>query len=519
VRVSGSFIPELQPDSFQYLSVAENMLKGHLGYTSLVHFDAERSFGLVPAPFVTFPMGFSLAIALLSLTGLSLEGAALLVSAASTVACVPLLAWIAGQMGLSRLLRNVVVACFVFNGAALQYGTAAMSEALFTFVVLLGLALLVAAQLRDGAGARWLWVAAGLAFGGAYFVRYAGLFFVIGLGLLVLRHLLASNRSLASGKAVAFAVASLAVMAGMARNILLIGDWRGGHETVTGNPSPFALLGPVRAAVSETFLGSDPGTLIPRALLIVAFLAAIGWLIWNHLRRRETQAPTRPVMKGILIDFVLLAAVYASGIFYASLTSVVSIGPRMFVPLTPMLLLTVGMVLQPLLATTGRTSRTTHQLPGFALAASFCLYVFLNFLVFRLPPVDRASAVASQMDVVSSDGTSARAAILDHVGANSVIVANNGQAVGYVLGLPTVSLVGPHYSSIEWNEGAIRDTVRRFDAGVIVISAPQPGAPDDSDFIPSSFVRQLALGEAPSWLQLAYRSSDVLVYVPRLIAP
>ena len=89
-------------------------------------------------------------IALLSLAGLSLQGASLLVSVVSTVACVPLLAWIAGQFGISRLLRNVVLACFVLNGAAIQFGVAALSEALFTLVALLSLALLVAARLsRD----------------------------------------------------------------------------------------------------------------------------------------------------------------------------------------------------------------------------------------------------------------------------------------------------------------------------------------------------------------------------------
>ena len=489
-------------------------MKGQPGLTSIIHFDAERSFGTIPAPSVTTAAGFPVVLALLGMIGLSVQGSALLVSVASTLACVPLLAWIAGEIGLSRLLKNVVLGCFVLNAAALQYGTAALSEALFTFVIVLGLALLVAARFR-APGAWWLWVAAGLAFGGAYLVRYAGLFLVIGLGLVTVRHLLTSDRVLARGHALALAVASLPVLAGMARNILLVGDWRGGNAKVTSNPLASVLVDVVRGA-SAPFLGSAPGTLILRASFVAMFLAAVGWLIWNHARRSETRAHLRPATRSVLIDFLLLTAVYVAGVVYAGLFSVIGPNPRYFVPLTPMILLILGMVLQPLLATTARDSRMTRELPVLALAGSFCLYVALNIVVFRQPPVDATALVASQMDLVSGDGTSARAAVMDNLGANRVIVANNGQAVGYVLGLPTVSMVGPQYSNLEWDEQGLQETVRDFDAGVVVISVPQSDVTDDGDFMPSAFVQRLSQGDAPAWLELVHRSSDVLVYAPRL---
>ena len=464
IRVSPGFAPDLYNDSFQYLSVAGNTLDGQFGQTSLVHFDVERSFGTIPAPSVTTAAGLSTVIALLSLAGLSLQGAALVVSVVSTVACVPLLAWIAGQFGFSRLLRNVVLACFVFNGAAIQFGAAALSEALFTFVVLLGLALLVAAQFHRETGAWWLWATAGLAFGGAYLVRYAGLFFVIGLGLLVVRHLLTNNRSLARGHALALAVSILPVAAGIARNIALVGDWRGGNAKVAGDPLPTVLLDVVRGA-SAPFLGSSPGTLLLRGSFVVLFLAAIVWLIWSYMRGRDAQARIRPGTVSILTDFLILAAVYTAGVIYAGLFSVIPPNPRYFVPLTPMLLLIVGAALQGLLASPGRGSRATRDVPVILLGASFCVYMLLNIVAFRQPPIDRAALVASQMDMVSGDGTSARASILAHVGANQVIIANNGQAVGYVLGLPTVSLVGPHYTDVEWDEATIRETARRIRRG------------------------------------------------------
>jgi hypothetical protein len=516
VRTAPSFRPDIYDDSFQYFSVADNTLNGRIGETSILHFDAERSFGTIPAPEVTAGLGFPMAVALLSLTGLPIQTAALLVSGAATVACVLLVGWIAGALGLSRLLRNVVLACFVLNAALIQFGASALSDALFTFVVLLGLALLLAAQRHTGSSAAWLWVAAGLAFGGAYFVRYAGLFFVIGLAGLVIRHLISTNRSLARGHAMAFVAAGLPVVAGIARNVVLVGDWRGGNTKVVSKSVGPVILDLMRG-VSGPFLGigNPPGTLILRALLLAAFALATLWLIALYVRRvgRDQQDHSRLLNTSVLIDYLLLAGVYIAGILYTSTVSFIYPDPRYFVPLTPIFLLAGGAAFQVLLSAKTERAWVSLRLPAVVLGACFCLYVYLNFTALRQPRFDGASPVTGQLDRVSSNGTSAREAVLDHLGPRKAILANNGQAVGYVLDLPTVSLAAPIFSDTEWNEGAIRDTLRRFGADVIVVSTPPPGAPDD--FLPSTFIRQLAQGQAPTWLEPVFRSDDFQVYATR----
>jgi hypothetical protein len=522
VRLYPGFVPPiLDNDAFQYLSVAQNALAGHFGYTSLIHFDAERSFGVMPAPMVTFPLGYPFAIALVSLLGVPLQSAALLLSVMSTVACVPLLAWIATRLGLSRLLRSVVVAGFVFNAPIIYFGASAFSEALFTFIVLLGVALLVAARLHADTSRGWRWAAAGLALGAAYGVRYAGLFFVLGLAVLVIRHLLASNRLQAKGYAVALTVAGAAVLAGMARNILLVGNWRGGNEKIVSNPLWSRLVDTAAAGkilVLGPSFGTPGWTSIPRALFIAFFFGGMAWLTWRHLRHGAAQAHPRPALKGIGVDLLILMLTYSGCMFYAGLTSVISYGPRYFLPLTPLLILLLGLALHAMLATPAQRSNS-RRLALLALGASFCCYVVVNFVVVvRPPPMGGllSVAVAKLMDSTSIDGKTARAAVLELVGPTRVVVANNGQVIGHVLGRPTVSLVGPHYSAVEWNEKAIHDVVYQYNAAAIVIYVPIAGQWDIGDFMPSPFVRQLALGEAPSWMKLVYRSSEFLVYEPRL---
>ena len=198
VRVIHASGPLLGNDSFQYLSMADNAVHGRIAFTSIVQYDAERSLGVIPAPVVTFPAGYPLAVALVSRLGLNFETAALLISALSMIACVPILAWLASRLGLSTGARIVVLAAFSINALVSKYGADALSEGLFTLLVLVGAALLVSARLHSAGETRRLWLAAGLAFGAAYFVRYAGLFLVVGLGVLCVRHLAARHREAVS---------------------------------------------------------------------------------------------------------------------------------------------------------------------------------------------------------------------------------------------------------------------------------------------------------------------------------
>ena len=117
------------------------------------------------------------------------------------------------------------------------------------------------------------------------------------------------------------------------------------------------------------------------------------------------------------------------------------------------------------------------------------------------------------MDAIADGGTSTRAAITQIVGPDAVIMADNKQAVGHVLGMRTISLVGSAFGTIVWNETTVRSTIRQFNVAAVVITPPIPGHLEDDD-LPSSFVRELAQGHPPSWLKLALRSGHVLVYIP-----
>jgi hypothetical protein len=205
---------------------------------------------------------------------------------------------------------------------------------------------------------------------------------------------------------------------------------------------------------------------------------------------------------------VLLIGTYAALMFYAGLTTVISYGARMFVPVIPLLAVLLAIAVNRWLP----PAQGTLMRRAPALAAAMGLYLIVNAISYANPLVDRATVVRSQL----AGRTSAGPSIGDLIEATGrgVVVANSGQALGFLLDRPTVSLVGPHYSNIEWDEAALREVVSRYAASVVVMTGPSDAQPLSTDLIPSAFIGSLTRGEAPPWLRVVGRSGPVTVYVP-----
>jgi hypothetical protein len=512
VRVIGAAGPLFGNDSFQYLSMAENAVHGQIGVSSIVQFDAERSLGVVPTPVVTFPAGYPVAVALVSRLGLTFETAALLISALSMIACVPILAWLTGRLGLSTGARIVILGAFSMNALVSKYGGSALSEGLFTLLVMVGAALLVSARLRSRAGEGPLWLAAGLAFGAAYFVRYAGLFLVIGLAVVCVRNLAARDHRAARGYAAAFAVAGVAVLLGVVRNLVLVGNWQGGNEKFIPHDLVATLIQTAQSINAILVYGpghaSDAATVIAR-VLVLGLLYLVVLLVSGAYVRHRAQTPRDPAGP-IVVDLLLLVLVYGVLMFGAALTSPISNSVRLFVPVAPLLLLCLGYVLDRMIRVVPRES-VVRRVSLLLLVASFFPYAFLNISALNEPRTQDPSLVAAAFDASVPGSPSARAVIDDLAGADGVIVASNGQEVGYALHRRTISFADP-----EWNDSTLRAAIQDFDASAVVISRRPvgPGLSDQESDQPSPLLAELLNGTSPAWLKLVHRSEDVLIYAP-----
>jgi hypothetical protein len=512
VRVIAATGPLLGNDSFQYLSMAENAVHGQIGVSSIVQFDAERSLGVIPTPVVTFPAGYPLVVALVSRLGFTFETAALLISALSMIACVPILAWLTSRMGLSTGARIVILGAFSMNALVSKYGGSALSEGLFTLVVMVGAALLVSAQMRPpGEGGR-LWLAAGVAFGAAYFVRYAGLFLVVGLGVVCVRHLAARDHRVARGYAIALAGAGVAVLLGVVRNLVLVGRWQGGNEQFIPHDLVATLIQTAQSINAIVVYGpghtSDAATVIARVLVLGLLYLVVLLVSGSYVRHRARASPDPAAP--IAIDLLLLVIVYGVLMFAAALTSPISNSVRLFVPVAPLLLLSLGFVVDRMIRVVPRES-VARRVSLLLLLASFIPYAFLNISAVGEPRTQDPSLVAAAFDASAPGSPSARAVIADLAGADGVIVASNGQEVGYALHRRTISFADP-----EWSDSTLRAAIEAYHAAAVVISRRPigPGVSDLESDQPSPLLVELFNGTSPAWLKLVHRSADILIYAP-----
>jgi hypothetical protein len=459
----------LSNDSFQYLKVAESIASGKGIETPLVHFDSERSEGRIPAPMTTFAPGYPAVVALGSVPAGSFEGAARALSVAAS-ALVVLLTCLFGEFaGLTRNGTRLALALLLLNSFFLHFSTAVASEPLFLLTSLSGL-LVIARTLEKSAEQR---VLPGLAFGQfliacSYWTRYAGLFVFVAVVLhaMIALAVMRNRRTLLYAASCGISGALIGLI--MIRNLLLVGNWKGGNEKHLNSP-----LGPlagdyVRAQIHLLF-GShltDGWTVATIAFASAAILAGGAALLRS--RQSSPGGAPRPMASGFAL-LVLYVAVSTGSLLYLGKTSPISFGPRMFYPLLP--LYAVGALVA---VEQGWAYAVNHGVPqafGTASCLVFlCLYGWGNLREFnhaREHPL--TDDIRAFLEEPMEDGRPLRVWMEAHVGSDEVIVADNGQATGYLLRRPVLSLIESRYSSIAWTRKTLEDQMGRFHARFLIL--------------------------------------------------
>ena len=510
--------PLVFSDSFQYFSVAEHVREGRYGWTSIINFDAERSFGAVPAPMITLSPGYGVLTGLVSLGGLAVERGAALVSCVATLLSLLVLGWIGVLQGLPRRWIRLVLAAFALNSFVLKYASAAMSEALFGLLAIMGLALLIR-SLVPRVPLRGSWVLAllsGLSLGASYWVRSPGVFLVVGLCVLTLMICIERGPRASLRHVVASTVAIATVALGMARNVSIAGDWRGG-ETKAVSHGVLEVLGRTRTTLDDLMLGSVPlADSIGLHLLFVLSLAFATLVAWRGYVawRRTTCEPSGAGRFGRL-EIVLLGGSYIVCCVYAGFFTVLPYGPRLLAPAIPFVLL-LGAGLATEYGQAGDNQNWLRWPVRIAIAMAIGSYGWLNLSWFRaVPSLSDPHALAQRLGAPAVGGGTLADMVIKTAGPDGVVVATEAATTGYLLGLPVIALAPTESSETLWDEAQTRAVVRRFGARVLLVNAPPVGS-DPALTLPSLFLAGLLRGEAPAWLEPAGRSAHVAVYRVRL---
>jgi len=507
--ITGS--PEMLNDSYQYLSVANNILKGNGVQTSIVHFDTERSWQHIPAPMTTFPSGYPFVIAALSALGIKAENAALLTSAIGLPFLLILYQYLAKPLALSRTSLRFLFLWTVANSWATVYSSSILSESLFTSTSFASIAFFLIATVPKGQSGYQLnlLILANILLGASYWIRYAGLFLFVAT-LLFFALQLSIQRDRKSLLALASMTISASIIAiGLVRNALLVGTWKGGNNKEVFHPI-FERIHDFVVSVHHLFLGGLAASRfgIMELILLLGALFILWLIIWVMLKR-DSRFFARELSKPIWF-LIIYVVVYCCAMIYLGVTSVISFDSRMFYPLLPSVLFLVAIFI------TALEKNLVSELAHKAALASALLAMSAGYVIINSRSYMQQSSPAPHEIVKrylagkTSDNVALSTWIERNIPREATIVADSGQATAYVLGRKTVSLVSSTFSNQVWNEENIMVDMKIYDAEYLIVYA----ADHRSSAGPSQnpFLRNLAQGYPPRWLTIAARNDETIVY-------
>ena len=490
--------PSLSNDGYQYLSEAGNIRSGNGFSTSIVHFDEEQSHGRIPAPLTTFPPGYPVMIALLSSIGLSLRSAAVLCSALSAIALVPVTVRLSQEAGVDRNGTRSALAIVVTNSLGLVLSTAVNSDVFFTLLSC-GAIITFWAGLRasDGDSRRSVLIfVSGILAGAAYCVRYAAIALLLALIAFVVMQAVLTRRSWTIARAFPLLSALLVIGPLMLRNYRAVGSWRGGNTKPLFTPM-FETVKTILTSIHQTLFAAPRPMLGLGELILYGGLALLVWTVVTS--RVVLRISTNYWVHGLILVYT---ATYLVLLGYIGSTSAVGINARYFYPLIPVWSVGVALLFQLIWA-------APSKLPRIAAVAILTGYIAMN-----ARGLTSRNSAEFHLDLLARLGSSIPGGtvqnwITSNIPRDGVITASCGQATGYVLDRPVLSLVDQRYTRQEWNDAYLVSAMDRFHSHWLILYPHAACAFEQRDW-PN--LERLAGGYVAPGLSLAVQTSDVIIF-------
>ena len=486
--------PYLTNDSYQYLDAAANLVSTGCLCTNIAHSDEQIAAGRMPVPLTHFPPAFPLVIAGLTRLGLTPETSGYLISATGFLIGIWLLWDIAVILGGTPFIIFAFGALWIVHFGALFYASAILTESTFTAVILAIIAIAVH-DLRAEGKTPALLAGLGAMAGLGFALRTAGLF-LIPPTLLYLFWRWRRNRetlpwALASVVAMGLLVAPVEI-----RKLVYGGSWLAGYQAAATRPpalvAALTIEGFYRIFLREYRIGSRQ----TEAHVFLALMVAACLLVFLGWRRGIWAGSGKLLPAGLAIIGVFITS-YAIGLFAASIGTSAVDPVRYYLPVYPPLLAGLAAAISGI-----RISVLRRGLTGMAL-----LILAMHISAFQRPPAPQHVAIEVPMREEAAPGLTVGQWLLNHVAPGTAILAEEGQAMHYVLHFPVVSIIEPNFSRRGTDEFDFLSLMIRFKTRYIVLF---PGMRTLQNSIP--FLHALGYGYRPDWLMLRVRTPRVVIY-------
>ena len=485
-------------DGSQYISVARNLIAGSGLSTSIVYYEEHYRIGGVPVPQTVFPPGYSLLIALPMAAGVPGAVSAFVVNLACFALSVLVLYDLARARGHGSASAALLAGVWALTVAGWTGVVMCASEPSFVLATLVSLRCL---PRGDEPGRPLL---AGCAAAAAAAIRYAGVFYLAAVGL-VLGLELVRGRSKASLRRFALVVGPpLLVLAALfLRNHALVGDLKGGNDQVSGqSAADVGML--VARAVTGLFGFSRLGLTrlqLPELLLLASLvsLAAL-WAATRGARLERTAAA--PLLDRTTAVSASYVAVSLGLLTYLELTKPVGLGTRMVLTLWPFVLLLALEVAARLRAKSPPPLRLAWLTAGLVSAAFLAGQSASLRELLSDSDVQRCRALR---DSFARSGLAERLASEKRAGRP--VLASRPQQVGEILEQPVLGLAERAYTRRVWTPEAVHELANAYGVRYVLV---HPATFTDSGN--QVFFRGLASGMAPDWLELETTAAGLSLY-------
>jgi hypothetical protein len=292
------------------------------------------------------------------------------------------------------------------------------------------------------------------------------------------------------------------------RNVATVGTWKGGNEMPVHNPLRGMAVDYIRAQL-HLMLGEHAVKFgVWEGLFLAGAVVAAGLLATAARKDVTARAGLHLDTGAWLVGLVIM--IYSAGMVYAGLRTVISFGERMFLPILPLYLLLAGMAASGFASHWRVRARRGWLEAGLLLVAVG--YIGINARDLYEPArLARHEILAAEYAEPAAGGQPLLDWVNAHVPAGDTIFAANGQATGYLLHRPTVSMIEAHYSPVRWECDEVRKQMQRFGASYVFLYKPSSTTSEQDLLGESRFVAASATGPPSCGFAIAAENADVRI--------
>jgi uncharacterized membrane protein (DUF485 family) len=499
----------LNPDTAQALSVARNIQQGNGLATSIIYYDEHYRLSTWPAPQTVFPLGFPILISALGLLGVPLRLGAFLMNAFGFLIVPPLIAKAALRMGrqpATALLLAVIWLCFPMNWGNVEES---QSDMLFTALTLASFLLL-----QYQAPTRWHLLLSGLCAAAAFSLRYAGIFWLLTVGLMSAVTILQRRRFAFKQAVVFFAVPATTVLVLFLRNQLLVGDIKGGNNNSSGQPFAFAVMEAYYCLSRIT--GLDQDALFRGNTAEILFTAGFTILLYGVARllrqidrsRLREMITLRVAPQSAAALYVVVSVVT---LIWLETTTSIHLSPRMFLPVIPFGLLWAAQLIGCLRNAYNEVFLVRKLL--IPLAAGM---IVIGLLAGQIASTADVASQVHRFGLVQEIAEmplqdSFRSVDAKQLLNDSRILTNEPHMLAEYLERGVIGLTDQKYTSQVWTEDAVVHLIQHYDVNQVVFF---PDLPSDEENPFFTSLRRFDDGHEVSrpWLKPVLITSRIQIY-------